>query len=305
MNNRPYDEEALWLKAKLFLNHAMDETEPRTFDERALWASLALELLAKAALSRASPLLIAHPNEDGKNLLIASGLVQGTGTFQSVTARTLFGRCAAAFAPFDERVAGKIAAARNDYLHGGTPAFTSIPEHAWWPSFWAQAVILVHAQDKDIGDLVGSDRSAVVEEHLARNRRNVEHRLQMLVSRAAQRLEQFRAGSLPERLATDFRRAAQRYAGLPYSTHATCPACASQGTIEGEAAESFDLQHEQVAEDEWESWVELTVVSEYFSCETCGLVLDSYELIAAAELPGEFPATGDPADFLEPEYGND
>lgn len=43
----PYDPEAFWIKAKLFLNHAMDSDGPRTFDEQALWASLALELLVR------------------------------------------------------------------------------------------------------------------------------------------------------------------------------------------------------------------------------------------------------------------
>src|SRR5664279_5112666 len=99
----PYDHDALWLKAKLFLNHAMDPGETRTFDESALWASLALELLAKAALARVSPLLIATPTEDGLNLLIASGPVEGDARFKSVTAHTLFGRCHKAFKPFNER----------------------------------------------------------------------------------------------------------------------------------------------------------------------------------------------------------
>ncbi|GAC59846.1 hypothetical protein GSI01S_06_00010, partial [Gordonia sihwensis NBRC 108236] len=99
----PWNPDALWIKAKLFINHALDDDEPRDFDERALWASLALELLAKAALARVSPLLIAVPNEDGHNLLVASGLVQGEARFTSVQARTLFSRCAKAFKPFNEK----------------------------------------------------------------------------------------------------------------------------------------------------------------------------------------------------------
>lgn len=78
----PYDHEALWLKAKLFINRAMDDDGYRSFDEQLLWASLALELLAKAALARVSPLLIVEPTEDGTNLLIASGLVKGDPRFR-------------------------------------------------------------------------------------------------------------------------------------------------------------------------------------------------------------------------------
>ena len=52
--SKPWDPDALFIKAKLFLNHAMDD-DSRQFDEQALWASLALELLAKAALAKVSP----------------------------------------------------------------------------------------------------------------------------------------------------------------------------------------------------------------------------------------------------------
>ncbi len=148
----PFIEEALWLKARLFINRAMDSDENRNFDEQVLWASLALELLAKAALARVSPLLIALPNEEGTNLLIASGLVEGEATFHSAPAKTIFTRCAKAFRPFSLREATAIAAGRNDYLHGGTATVTALPPAAWWPRFWAQVDILLTAQDKGVDD---------------------------------------------------------------------------------------------------------------------------------------------------------
>lgn len=154
----PYDHNALWIKAKLFLNHAMDADETRAFEERALWASLALELLAKAALARVSPLLIAEPSEDGTNLLMASGLLDGDARFNSVRAQTIYSRCNKAFKPFNQKEAQLITRARNEYLHGAGIGFTGIPEPAWWARYWAQAAILVNALDTDIDSLVGSDR---------------------------------------------------------------------------------------------------------------------------------------------------
>ena len=55
-----------------------------------MWASAALELLGKAALARVSPLLIAAPNEEGLNILIATGLIEGNAKFVSVSASTIF-----------------------------------------------------------------------------------------------------------------------------------------------------------------------------------------------------------------------
>ena len=158
----PYDHEALWAKAKVFLNRAMDPGPGRAFDEQALWASAALELLGKAALARVSPLLIAEPNEEGANILIAAGLIEGTAKFTSVSASTIFKRCQRAFRPFSAADALKFANARNEYLHGPTISSVTVPPEAWWPRYWALASILVTAQDREIEELVGDDRVGTV-----------------------------------------------------------------------------------------------------------------------------------------------
>lgn len=160
----PWDSDELWIKAKLFINNALEPEPARTFDERALWASLSLELLGKAALSRASPLLIATPNEDGRNLIAAAGLTDDHATFKTIAASTVFKRCALAFKPFNDQRANRIAEARNAFLHSGVASFALIPEAAWWPQFWALAQVLVHACDRDLEQFVGRSHVPVVEE---------------------------------------------------------------------------------------------------------------------------------------------
>ena len=137
----PYDHEALWSKAKVFLNRAMDPDPGRSFDEQALWASAALELLGKAALAHASPLLIAEPNEEGVNILIATGLIEGDAKFASVSASTIFKRCQRAFRPFSAADALKFADGRNEYLHGSGIGFMALPPQAWWPRYWASSSV--------------------------------------------------------------------------------------------------------------------------------------------------------------------
>lgn len=300
-----YDHDALWLKARLFINHALDD-EPRAFDEQALWASLSLELLAKAALSRVSPLLIATPSEDGGNLLMASGLVEGVATFKSIPAHTLYSRCGKAFRPFSEEQAKKITTARNEYLHAGAAQFTTLPPEAWWPRFWAQAHILVNALDRTLEEFVGLDRLADVEAALARNKKNIEHRAEMLLARALQRLAQHESGQMSARVAEDWRREGVHGAGLMYSAPATCPACGSQGLAEGEDVLESELRHEQVGDDDYDAWVDIEVGTDYFSCPRCHLVLDTYEVVVAAGGPETFETTTElTAEWYEPEYGND
>lgn len=302
----PYDHEALWIKAMLFINRAMDDDESRSFDEQSLWASLALELLAKAALARVSPLLIAEPTEEGTNLLIACGLINDDARFTSVRAKTLFMRCQRAFKPFNLPEAMAIINARNEYLHSGGTGFMTIPPSAWWPKFWAQAVILVAALDRDIADFVGLSREDVVRNYLDQNARNVEHRTQTLIERAKQRLSQHREGTLTVKVAAEWGYGRDLSAGFMYRCVAICPACQSDGNLEGDDVSDTNVTHEQISEDVAEGSVTLTIEADYFSCPTCQLVLDGPQLVRQAGLPTTFLVGGDIAEiFQEAEYDND
>jgi rubredoxin len=70
----------------------------------------------------------------------------------------------------------------------------------------------------------------------------------------------------------------------------------------------MSYQHEP-GDDEYDPgtpWAEITVPADYFSCPTCHLVLDRYELIEQAGLPTTFEVVDDdPPVPEEPEYGND
>jgi len=300
-----YNPDALWLKARLFMNHAMDAGEPRAFDERALWATLALELLGKAALARVSPLLIAVPNEEGHHLLAASGLVAGDGPSMTVSAATVFKRCARAFRPFNSTESLQLANNRNQYLHSGMATFTGLPETAFWPALWSQAVILILAQDREIADFVGEDRASEVEAHLARNRAHVEQRAETLIGLARQNLDLVTSGHAPERIAAAYRRKVDLSAGLRHSETATCPACGADGTLEGEQEAGHEIRYEQVADDDFDAFVDVSVYADYFSCPRCRLVLDGSELLEAAGLESSFDVEGDISDYMSEEYGND
>jgi hypothetical protein len=283
----------------------MEESDERSFDEQAFWASAALELLGKAALAKASPLLIAEPTEDGANILIATGMIDGEANFRSIAASTVFKRCERVFRPFSEREAKTFAAARNEYLHGARPAFASIPAMAWWPKFWAQASILVTALDRTIEDLVGSDRYESVERQLAQNKQNIKHRVEILVGRAKQRLALHREGRLPAKLEAEWNAQRNLSLGFEYKDQHACPACASMGIIEGTDHIEVERDYDSWDDETGRPWAKLTIPSQYFSCETCRLVLETYELIEEAGLPDVFTLYADWEDYFEPDYGND
>ena len=281
----------------------------RSFDEQALWASAALELLAKAALARVSPLLIAEPTEEGLNILIATGLVQGNAQFTSVSASTVFRRCERAFKPVSAAEAMKFAAARNEYLHGSGTGFMAIPPQAWWPRYWSLAVTLITAQDRDVEDLVAQARTSVVEAHLARNAKNIEHRTEALIERARQRLAQYRAGTLPARIQAEWRSGSDLFTELPCYATQECPACGGDGVVEGDEGEQLSFEYHYDLEDGSpigaEARLEVPVMRS--CCEICHLVLDDYELIKQAGLPDSFEFVDNDPEWprKKPVPGND
>ncbi|WP_208295761.1 hypothetical protein [Paenarthrobacter nitroguajacolicus] len=286
----------------------MDDDESRSFDEQALWASLALELLAKAALCKVSPVLIAEPTEDGKNVLAAAGLGGADPAFTSVRATTIFMRCKRAFPPFNAEQAKKIANNRNEYLHGGGIGFGVVPAENWWANFWSLASILIDAQDKTIADLVGGRREGEASRYLARNQEYMAERLESLISRARQRFVQKEQGNLPPREQKQWRNAAGLIAEMDYSINEVCPACGNDGTLEGEYVNEARVDgYQDPHTGESDSWGEADVNSEHFSCESCQLVLDTSELIELSDLPDEFTVPMDPEMIAEQEgeYGND
>ncbi|MCX2746990.1 hypothetical protein OOZ51_04065 [Arthrobacter sp. MI7-26] len=285
----------------------MDEQENQSFDEQALWASLALELLGKSALAKISPLLIAEPTEEGRNILAAMGIGDGDGKFTTVSASTVFKRCKRAFPTFNLVHATEIATARNEYLHGAGVGFGALPPDKWWQRFWSSASTLITGQDKTIDQLVGFYREKVVNKYLEQNQQYMEERFQSLVNRAEQRYLQKSRGDLPERQQKVWKTERQLALGLRYSKSAICPACGSSGLLEAE-----EVQNERSdgyfdpGTGEHESWGVADALPDYFSCAACQLILNELSLLESAGLDEPFEVQGE--EFLveaEGEYGND
>lgn len=295
----PCDRDGLWMKAKVHINRSFAARDADDFEQSAFWAATALELLGKAALSKVSPLLVADPTDDGRSLLIAAGVSSDLSRFKSIQAKAVFSRCARAFKPFNEKEAGRIAAQRNEELHSALTPFTGQDEDEWWDRYWSQAVVLVDAQDETLPGLVGPDREATVEAHLARNVANTSRRVEAMVDRAAQR---YALAATSEDARREISALVERLKfAFDFSSDVDCPACANSAYLFGD-----DVIDSGVEEDYEEGTaVELLEVSaDFFECEVCGLRLDGPAYVAEAGLPEFFKAERD-YDPVYDDYGND
>lgn len=288
------------MKAKAQLNRSFDASDVGDFEESALWAAVALELLGKAALSKISPLLIADPTDDGRSLLVAAGVSSDFPRFKSITAKAVFSRCARAFPPFRADGADQVAHARNADLHSGSNPFSGLDTDTWWESYWSLAILLVHAYDETIESLVGHQRAQTVEEILARQAANVDQRTKAMIERAKQRIV-LAAGS------ADGEREIKRLAGRLLVLHngdffeeCTCPACGQTGILAGS-----DVQDGEVVYDgKGGAWEQVEVFAELFGCEYCGLELGEPQYLTAAGLPDSFHAKREYEPVWD-DYGND
>lgn len=94
----------LYAKSQAYITRALHRKGSGELDEYQLWASLALELLGKAALSSIHPSLIVDPTHYPS--LFAAARVNFTTDVKTIGAHTLFERLRHLSARFDERVRG-------------------------------------------------------------------------------------------------------------------------------------------------------------------------------------------------------
>ena len=299
-----FDADGLWMKSRLFMNRALDGAG-RDFEERAFWACCALELLGKAALARVSPLLVANPMDDGNSLLVASG-VRESAEAQSVQAKAVWMRCERAFKPFKAGEAKKLSNGRNAYIHSAAIGFDAIPESAWWPSFWAQAVILLQHLGRSVEDYIGRAAAVTAQRHLQTKRDNLKRQLEARLESARTRLAQHDSGTLSAKESAEW--VTFTLPGYLHSTPIECPACAGDALIGGD--EKTDVRVESQAMSSDESWQEpvvvISIATNALVCPRCHLEIHEDDLLVEAGVDLSFDTEGDVDDLgWDLEYNNE
>ena len=291
--NLPHDYESIWLKATNFINRSFDCRASGDESLAKLWATIALELLAKAALCYINPLLVADPSDDGNSLMLAAGLPGDTTKYRSVSAKTIYSRCARAFRNFDKEWAMSIAAERNAELHSGATPFASIEDHdRWWERFWSGAEILIDHQNRTLEDLVSLHHTFEVQERLEQNSESIRRRVESKKAAAQQNLLLGR----PSR---------SSIAGFfEFSEPEQCPVCNEFGQLLGDYVEASTLASGFDWGDEMPTET-VTVGSDAFVCENCSLELRGEAQIVAANLPDTFETERDFEPDYSDLYGND
>ena len=158
--NPALERDALYAKSQVYIRRGLRAQADKDTEEYQLWASLALELLGKAALAKVHPALVADPTHY-QSLFAACGR-QLSPDIKTITAKTLFERLSHIEKDFDfrhQKFCEQMALRRNAELHSGESPFSGMSAEAWEREFWGSIEIILGMQNETLESWLGAEDS--------------------------------------------------------------------------------------------------------------------------------------------------
>ena len=290
-----WNPELLFLKSKLYLERANEVDHKR--HEFPLWSSLALEFLARAALTRVHPSLNADPTHP-ESLLYACG-IEGTQQPKSLPLHAVLLRLekvVPGFGKTQRELCDYLALLRNDELHSGELPFENLPESKWLPRFYEVCRTLTASLGRNLDDLLGPEVGAAAT-------RLIDALLQETAKAVKGKIhshgDAFKAHSDAERI--ELARLANVKARLMPTGFqpVSCPACASNAIARGELIKEMKPKYDG---DVLRMDLEYLVVG--LRCPACELELNGVEEVLHAGLEPRFldERVTELHEFFEPDH---
>lgn len=300
---------ALHAKSKVYIGRAMARKADGELDEYQLWASLALELLGKAALAAHHPSLIVDPMH-WESLFVAAG-INVTTDVKTITAKTLFERLTHLVPRFDkvlQKFCRDIAERRNAELHSADVPFRTMRLDAWEARYWHASHTILRHMNSSLEDWLGAADAAAPRQLLDEAAAAVEAAVRLRVEAARDwfaALKRAERDRLTEE--SKLREPALQTELFPgrYDEiwSVECPACGCRAFMTGEQSAENIMEDR----DEYAIWeiVEREFYGEDFKCPVCELSLTGSEELEAADLNYIHTDSQEREMDYEPDYGND
>ena len=285
--------DSLWQKAKLYARRAIVAApgDP-TFG---LWATLALEFLARSSIASVHPVLVADPSEP-QYLLYAFGYRAGRAP-RSIPAKAVFARCEAiipAFTDAERKFSMGMVERRNAELHSGEPAFHDHPSSDWLAEYYRVCEILLGFQGRSLGHLIGGDAARTARRLIKATESNVKGTVLREIARRRAAFEDLDRNVQSELRAESALKARANVLGRRLAERIRCPACASFGVSWGQRVRSG----EPIAEEDTVV-IRTVVLPTRFECYACELRLGSHPRVHFAGIGDQFTVNEytEPSDY--------
>lgn len=292
-----WDPAALYAKALRYIQRMgeLDSDE----SEYALWSSLSLEFLARAALANVTPALLADTKEGGwSSLYSALGFAPTEERFapRSIAISEVFKRLSAILPSFAKENANfgiQHTGQRNAELHSGETAFEGVKASSWQPRFYQTCQVLLESMGLTLQDFLGTEESEVAERLIAAAAD--ESAKAVMGDIEAHKVDW---GNKPQSERDTLTAQASLWASRQAGHRVKCPACASDALVDGEpvSAPSRKLDGDLIVETHEH-------LPNRFECIACGLKIAGLSRLAVAALADRFKKTStyDPAEIYAPD----
>ena len=315
--NPALQRDALYAKSQVYIRRGLRAQADNDTEEYQLWASLALELLGKAALAKVHPALVADP-QHYQSLFAACGR-QLSPDIKTIGANTLFERLSHIEKAFDSRhqkFCIQMALRRNAELHSGESPFSGMSAEAWEREFWGAMETVLAMQDETLESWLGAEDSKAPAKIIEQAEEALQWAVRHRVSRCKEDFEKkYQDPKRREELVEGSQRLLWNDHTWDGRDRAPCPACLSSGFLGGTLwnEEVIDTEPSRVTyypdgEEYTEppsETVEKSFTVEAFACPICNLRLYGTKEIVAAEMPEDFSKREVREREFEQEYGND
>lgn len=303
-----WDADALLAKTQRYAEKM--QTASRDDWEFALWSTLALEFLLRACLAAYSPTLLADVKSDWNNLLSAVGIGPTAKKFipKSISTKETIERLNAMVVEFNAELAGfshRHTSKRNAELHSGEIAFDDVKHSSWLPMFYRTCKVLLVDMGHDLPHVFGKEEAAIAEK--------------LITALADDAAKAVKATINAHKTVWDKKEKADRdkvsilatlWATKHVGHRVTCPACASNAIVTGEAisAAQKSIKGDIITEKQEH-------LPSKFECIACGMKIAGLSQLTAAGLgdvyaqtqsydAGEYYAPAEPDEYHDWEPDN-
>jgi hypothetical protein len=257
------------------------------------WSALTLEVLARAALAKISPTLLAAP-QDWTNIYYALGNTASTSKPKSIDITEVFKRLETIVPEFTREThnfcSGHINR-RNVELHSGDLAFEGLGTSSWLPMFYSACEILLKSIGENLEILFGASEARLAATLIESSQDKAALAVKRII---AEHKKLWKSKARPERdlLAKQASLLATRHEGH----RVKCPSCDSAGLVQGTAIglASTDLRSDSVIERQ-------SMLPSHFECVACGLKIVGHSKLNACGLGDVYTGLSyyDAADYFD------
>ncbi len=291
-----WDSASLLAKAKAFTERAHDN--PVDSALCGFWMSLSLELLARAALAKVHPVLLADPTQE-TNVHYAFGKNQKVPP-KSIGAKAVFARCSIYVDEFTDQMSTFgliIANRRNEELHTGDTAFEGLDNSSWLPQIYEIFDVLLQHLAVEPVEFYGQAYAKTAKQILADRRKSIKAEVAKKIGEAKGRV-----AAVSGEVKADLVAKGQAAVKTALSKHrlrraCICPACGFNAALTGEVVSRSPTK---IDEEATTISREARVLPNQMVCGVCKLKLEGYQELLEAKLGNIYTASeeDDPLEYF-------